>query len=204
MYTLVVQSLGVLHTRSGGLQSRTEKEGSLEDNRKLASQRKEIMMNHLQLTQIPVAKAEMLIRRPVADIFEAFVNPNITSQFWFTKSSGRLEQGHQIRWEWEMYHASTQVDVLAIEENKRILIEWDGYSTRTRVEWIFTPNAEQTTFVSITESGFVGDGDELVQQAVTSTGGFAFVLSGLKAFLEHSIILNLVADHHPKELETPS
>ena len=37
----------------------------------------------------PIAKAEMLIRRPVTDVFEAFVNPAITSQFGFSKGSGR-------------------------------------------------------------------------------------------------------------------
>ena len=29
----------------------------------------------------PIAKAEMLIRKPVAEVFEAFVNPAITSKF---------------------------------------------------------------------------------------------------------------------------
>jgi uncharacterized protein YndB with AHSA1/START domain len=48
-------------------------------------------MNDLQLTQAPVAKAEMLIRKPSAEVFEAFVNPEVTTKFWFTKSSGRLE-----------------------------------------------------------------------------------------------------------------
>jgi uncharacterized protein YndB with AHSA1/START domain len=159
-------------------------------------------MNNLQITQMPCAKAQMLIRKPVADVFEAFINPNITSKFWFTRGSGRLEQGQEVQWDWEMYDASAQVTVLAIEEHKRILIEWPSYAgTPTQVEWIFTPHEDNTTFVSITETGFSGNGDELVQQAITSAGGFTFVLSGLKAFLEHNIILNLVADHHPKWLE---
>ena len=50
-------------------------------------------MEHLQPTQTPVAKAEMLIRRPVAEVFEALINPTITTKFWFTRSSGRLEPG---------------------------------------------------------------------------------------------------------------
>lgn len=33
------------------------------------------------MTTKPTAKAEMLIRRPVAEVFEAFVNPAITSKF---------------------------------------------------------------------------------------------------------------------------
>jgi len=32
-------------------------------------------MKNLQLTQVPIAKAEMLIRKPVAEVFEAFVDP---------------------------------------------------------------------------------------------------------------------------------
>lgn len=30
----------------------------------------------------PAAKAAMLIRKPVQEVFEAMVNPDITSQFW--------------------------------------------------------------------------------------------------------------------------
>ncbi len=158
-------------------------------------------MENLQLTQIPVAKAEMLIRRPVAEVFEAFINPTITTKFWFTRSSGRLEPGKQVQWDWEMYDVSSQVSVKAIEEQKHILIEWSGYGAPNLVEWIFTALADDTTFVSITNTGFSGNGDELVNQAMGSTAGFTLVLCGLKAFLEHNIILNLVADRFPKGLE---
>ncbi len=73
----------------------------------------------MEIQQLPSAKAEMLIRQPVAEVFEAFVDPAITARFWFTKSSGRLETGKQIQWDWEMYGHSVQVNVKAIEENKR-------------------------------------------------------------------------------------
>jgi uncharacterized protein YndB with AHSA1/START domain len=158
-------------------------------------------MKSYQLTHTPVAKAEMLIRKPVAQVFEAFIDPAITAKFWFTKGSGRLEPGKQVQWEWEMYNASAQVNVKVVEPNKRILIEWPGYSGLTTVEWIFTPLSADTTFVSITEAGFSGDGDEVVKQALDSTGGFTWVLAGLKALLEHNIRLNLVADRFPEGLE---
>jgi uncharacterized protein YndB with AHSA1/START domain len=154
----------------------------------------------MRFEHAPVATAEMLIRKPVAEVFEAFINPAMTTKFWFTKSSGKLEAGKQIQWDWEMYNASAQVSVKAIEPNKRILIEWSGYSTTT-VEWLFTPQADNTTFVSVTNSGFSGDGDEIVKNAIDSMGGFTMVLCGLKALLEHKIILNLVRDHFPEGLE---
>jgi uncharacterized protein YndB with AHSA1/START domain len=144
-----------------------------------------------------IAKAEMLIRKPVAEVIEAFIDPTITTKFWFTKSSGRLETGKQIRWDWEMYNSSTDVNVKAMEPNERILIEWGAFDYPTTVEWIFTSRQDNTTFVSITNSGFHGNQDEIANQAIGSTEGFTLVLAGLKALLEHNIILNLVADRFP-------
>jgi uncharacterized protein YndB with AHSA1/START domain len=158
-------------------------------------------MDNLQLSQTPITKTGMLIRKPAADVFEAFVNPDITTKFWFTKGSGRLEAGKQIQWDWEMYDISIPITVKAIEPNKRIVIEWAGYGGVTTVEWIFEPQPEGTTFVRITETGFTGSGDELVKRVTDSTGGFSLVLAGLKALLEHDIRLNLVADRFPKGIE---
>ena len=158
-------------------------------------------MENLQLTQVPVSKTGMLIRRPVAEVFEAFVDPDVTTKFWFTKSSGRLEPGRQVQWEWEMYGISVPVTAKIIEPDKRIVIEWPGYSDPTTVEWTFAVQEDGTTFVSITEAGFTGDGDELVKQVTDSTQGFTLVLAGLKALLEHNVRLNLVADRYPKGIE---
>jgi uncharacterized protein YndB with AHSA1/START domain len=150
-----------------------------------------------EITKAPVAKTEMMIRKPVAEVFEAFIDPAVTTNFWFTKSSGRLEVGREIRWDWEMYGASTSVLVKAIEPGKRILIEWDGYSDRTTVEWTFSAREDATTYVVITESGWTGDADKLVEYVAESTQGFTWTLAGLKAFLEYGIKLNLVADKNP-------
>lgn len=53
-----------------------------------------------------------------------------------------------------------------------------------------------STVVNVTESGFTGSGDELVQQVADSTDGFSLVLAGLKGFLD--LQLNLVVDRFPK------
>jgi uncharacterized protein YndB with AHSA1/START domain len=158
-------------------------------------------MSDLHLEQIPIVRTGMLIRKPVADVFEAFMNPDITTKFWFNRSSGRLEAGRQLQWEWEMYGISIPVTAKVILPNKRIVIEWPGYGGTTTVEWIFAPQEDGTTFVSITNSGFTGDGDALVKQATDSTQGFTLVLAGLKALLEHDIRLNLVADRYPRGVE---
>jgi uncharacterized protein YndB with AHSA1/START domain len=155
-------------------------------------------MNDLRLTTAPVARAEMLIRKPAAEVFEAFVNPAITSQFWFTKGSGRLETGRQVRWDWEMYGVSIPVTVRSVEPPRRIVVEWPAYGSPTTIEWVFTSRADGTTFVSITNAGFTGEADQVVKQVTESTEGFTLVLAGLKALLEHDVRLNLVADRFPK------
>ena len=100
-----------------------------------------------------------------------------------------------------MYNISIPVTAKVIEPDQRILIEWPGYTGPTTVEWTFARQEDGTTFVSITEAGFSGDGDELVKQVTDSTQGFTLVLAGLKTFLEHNIKLNLVADRYPEGIE---
>ena len=60
--------------------------------------------------------------------------------------------------------------------------------------------ADGTTFVSVINAGFVGSDAEKVKTALDATEGFAFVLAGAKAWLEHEVELNLVRDRFPKGL----
>lgn len=150
--------------------------------------------------QAPIAKAQMLIRKPVAEVFEALVNPELTSRFWFSKSSGRVSPGKKLRWDWEMYGVFANVDVKEVEQDRRILIEWNGPDNPSLVEWTFDSQADDRTFVVVKNSGFRGDINKVVAEAITSTSGFSFLLAALKAFLEHDIELNLVVDHDPAAL----
>lgn len=146
------------------------------------------------------AKAEMLIRKPVSEVFQAFIDPEVTRKFWFTKGSEKLEQGKSVVWTWEMYGFSLTVLTKIIEKNKRIIIEWGNKGEETIVEWIFTSLNEKETFVSITNSNFQGEIDKIITEVRNSTEGFTLVLAGAKAYLEHQIQLNLVLDRFPKGL----
>ncbi len=153
-------------------------------------------MAAISISAVPVVKVAMLIRKPVAEVYEAFIDPAITSHFWFSGGSARLDAGQPVRWNWEWFGASADVTVPALEPNQRILIEGPGYSAPNTVEWRFT-SVEDDTYVEITNSGFNGDGDQIVAEAIDSKGGFTFVLAGCKAWLEHGVRLNLVPDHAP-------
>src|ERR687895_810462 len=129
-------------------------------------------MTNPQLTRIPIAKTGMLIRKPVEQVFEAIVNPHVTTKFWFSKGSGRLEAGKTVKWDWESHDVSIDVIAKVVEPNKRVLIEWPGYSGPTSVEWTFQAIPDGTTFIRVQESGWTGDADKLMRYVADSTQGF--------------------------------
>ena len=146
----------------------------------------------------PIVKQQMLFHVPAVRVFEAFVDPRITTKFWFPHSDGCLEEGRDVNWEWRFYGCSTSVRVLEIETNRRIVIEWWGDpGKRSTVRWTFDPRSDRTTLVTVENFGFSGSIDEAIAEAVDSMGGFSLVLANAKALLEHDIDLNLIRDHAP-------
>lgn len=106
----------------------------------------------IKLNNQTSVKSEMLILKPVYEVYEAFVNPDITTKFWFTKSNGRLEVGKHVRWDWEIYGVWDEIHVKELETNKRIVVESSDGST---IEWIFNDRSENETFVTISVSDFM-------------------------------------------------
>lgn len=139
-------------------------------------------------------QAQMLIRKPIQEVFDAFIDPEITTNFWFTKSTGKLEEGKTITWEWEMYGAKSEVKVLQIIPNKLIKTEWGLFSNNVDYEF---KEMEKGTLVIIKSYGYSETGDALLSVINDNTGGFTTVLDGCKAYLEHGINLRLIEDKFP-------
>lgn len=171
-------------------------------------------MNNLKTESTPFVKAQMLIRKPIKEVFEAMINPAITSKFWFTKSSGRVESGKKLEWEWGQFGVSDTVDILEVRTNEYISLEWKIGDLKTLVEMEFESYSSTSTLVIITESGFWNSHpaeDEKLEEKINlmlgQNGGWNLVLSNMKAWLEHELDLNLIADHNPQAdrgIEYPS
>ncbi len=155
----------------------------------------------MEITEPLVAHTAMLIRQPPLECYEAFVDPAVTSNFWFTDGSARLDAADQVTWTWAMYGVSSKVDVKELVPGRRILIHWDAETDReSTVEWLFTERVDGMTFVDIRNFGFVGDGDKQLKQLIDTVGGFSLVLAGAKAWLEYGLRLNMIEDRHPDHL----
>jgi uncharacterized protein YndB with AHSA1/START domain len=145
----------------------------------------------------PVASAGLLIRRPAAEVFEAFVEPAITSRFWFSEGSGRLAPDARVTWTWGMYGFTSPVVVTAFEPDRRLAVDWGEGDDMTHVEWAFEARGPEQTFVAIEQSGFQGADDIRMTAAVDGADGFALVLAGAKMWLEHGLEPGFVLDRHP-------
>ena len=62
----------------------------------------------MKVTEEVVARAELLIRKPAAQAFQAFVDTNVTTKFWFDKSADPLESGKTVHWRWEFFNSSAK------------------------------------------------------------------------------------------------
>ena len=138
-----------------------------------------------------VAKASLLIRRPVAAAFNAFTEPAVLTQFWLERASARLTPGARVEWEFMVPGAKDTLEVVELVPNQRLVVRW---SDGTRAQWIFTAVDDTTTSVSVEHTGFSGSVEEATAMAIESTQGFTIVLCDLKTLLESGISANLVRD----------
>ena len=133
-----------------------------------------------------VARNSMLVRRPPAEVFYAFVDPAVLTRYWLAAASGPLAPGAQVTWDFMVPGARATVAVTAFEEPRRIAFDWpDG----VQVELRFEPHGEGATKVSVETRGL--DGEEAL---AGTTEGFAIVLCDLKILLETGRPANLVRD----------
>ena len=142
------------------------------------------------------ARQQMVIRKPVAEVFRAFADPEVTTKFWFNRSSGPLAAGARVDWFFDARGVSAAVRVLAFDPDERIRFEWsapDGSDAST-VEMTFEARPEERTSVRVVASRFEGETGAVIAKALDSMGGFSLVLAAAKAWLEHGVDLHIVAD----------
>ena len=134
------------------------------------------------------AETEMLVRRPIEEVFDAFVDPRTITKFWLESTSGPLAPGVRVDWRFLVPGATETATVVDFERPHLIAFRW---SDGVRVSLSFEPYAPDATRVSARASGFGGD---TLQQVVNATEGFSIVLCDLKTLLETGRSANLVRD----------
>ena len=143
------------------------------------------------------ATAQVLVHRPVADVFDAFANPETMSRFWFTRRDDGLRAGETVTWYLGAQPDAPgfEVQVTSIERPSLIVMEWENAGGFTTVVWTFETKGPDTTLLRVEETGYSGDPQSVIAAALDSTGGFNQVIIAAKAWLEHRAPINVVVDH---------
>lgn len=128
--------------------------------------------------------SKMRINKPVSDVFNAFVNPDQMANYWFSSGSAKIETGKNITWNYIEYGAEVVIHVLEVKENNQIIFSWGEGEQSTKVQITFIEE-ESATIVEVIESGFNENNPELINQLIDQKGGWIYMLTCLKGYLEN-------------------
>jgi uncharacterized protein YndB with AHSA1/START domain len=135
-------------------------------------------------------ETSLKIQKPVHDVFEAIVDPKKISNYFISKSSGRIEQGKTVTWKFPEMDIEFPIRVNNVQTDKFISYDWDNFEdgVTTTVEIELKPIDKDETFVTVSEKS--RDNDEAgIKWLKGNTGGWANFLACLKAWLEYGINL---------------
>ena len=142
------------------------------------------------------------VLKPVHEVFEAVADPARLSHYFTTGGSvGRLETGKTVQWEFADYPGAFPVDVVEVEQDRRIVLRWEanegppdegepvvrvGYQTEVVFE--FKPLDDGRTLVTITESGW-RDTPGGLKASYGNCMGWSQMLCALKCSVERGFNL---------------
>jgi uncharacterized protein YndB with AHSA1/START domain len=138
----------------------------------------------------PKFQVQLKIRKPVAEVFDAVVDPKKISGYFVQNASAPLVAGTTVKWRFAEVPGEHDVVVREVVQNERLVLEWGasegGYNTR--IEMAFKPLDAGNTMVQISESGF-RDTPAGVKSSYGNAGGWMHMMCCLKGYLEYGINL---------------
>ncbi len=136
------------------------------------------------------SEAALQITKPAREVFEAIVDPGQMTNYFISKSSGRMEAGAHLMWEFPEFDGAYPVRVEAAEQDTLIRFYWDVDEVECEVEITLNPgSAPNSTVVRISEKGNFPDTESALKFVKSNTEGRANFLACLKAWTEYGINL---------------
>jgi uncharacterized protein YndB with AHSA1/START domain len=128
------------------------------------------------------------IQKPVQEVYDAIVDSSKMSMYFISKSTGPMEEGQTVWWDFPEFEESSPVRIGKMKTNELITFYWDLGEKELEVEIKLLPQKDGSTLVRITEGEM--DNDEAgLNWLKGNTEGWANFLACLKAYLEYGINL---------------
>lgn len=131
------------------------------------------------------------ISKPVAEVFDAVVNPKKIVGYFCNQADAPLVEGQTVHWTWTAHKVTHPVKVKQIVNNSKIVIEWPASSGGTSIaEMSFESLEDGVTMVKISESGWPSTPEGL-KASYKNCEGWQHMASCMKAYLQHGIDLRI-------------
>lgn len=130
----------------------------------------------------------MQIQKPVHQVFDAIINPDTMSYYFISKSTGMMEEGSELIWNFPEFEMDCPVRVGKIVKDEYISFYWLVDEIELLVEMTLTERENNSTLVTITEKSRDNDLKGLKWLSGNSFG-WANFLTCLKGYLEYRIKL---------------
>src|SRR6187399_440559 len=139
------------------------------------------------------------IAKPVAEVFEAVVNPAHLSHFFTTGGArGRLESGATVSWDFADFPGAFPVKVTEVIKDKKIVLQWGSADDApegetfvphdTTVTMRFEPLEDGRTLVTIHEEGW-RETPKGLKASYGNCEGWTGMFFAMKGWLEHGLNL---------------
>ena len=134
-------------------------------------------------------KAAIEIQKPAAVVFEAITDPAQMSRYFISRSTGIMEEGKQLVWNFPEFDIDVPVRVGKLIQNQYLSFYWAGDDQKELLVEISLSSRENgSTVVTVTEKGMNND-EAGINWLKGNTEGWANFLACLKAYLEYGINL---------------
>ena len=130
------------------------------------------------------------IGKPIAEVFDAVVNPEKVGIYFATGGVNALmAEGRNISWKFKNISFEQDMKVHRLVANKKIELEWfTEEGKKTDVTITFDKISEDRTMVTIVHSGYE-ENQKGLEDSYSHCEGWTVMLASLKVYLEHAIVL---------------
>lgn len=140
-----------------------------------------------ELSMEPKFTVQTKINKPVAEVFDAIVNPKKIVGYFCEKSDGPLTEGQTVNWSWGSHKAA--VIVKQIIFNSKIVFEWPAETGgNSNVIMSFSSLDDGRTMVQISESGWPKT-EAGLQASYKNCQGWQHMVTCLRGYIMYGIDL---------------
>lgn len=138
----------------------------------------------MQTKIMPTVTNQLLIQRPVEEVFQLMIDAERISSFWLANSQGPLREGEQYTWLWTEFGESLKIYIDKIIPLQLISTVWQD--TQLTIDYEFVKLTPEATYVTFKAYNFKETGEKLVR-AITDQGSMLKIaLNELELYLTES------------------